>query len=119
VLSRFYEISGWADQDSDYSHKMAILFMVFAMGSLLDLDKAPQSIEAARYYQLGRAALSLDSILEHQTIPAIQALILMCHFMFLSNIDGPRWVVMGLATKLALTLGLRKTKKKKKKKNAR
>ncbi|KAH9933330.1 fungal-specific transcription factor domain-containing protein [Fomitopsis serialis] len=106
VLSRFYEIADWSDQDSDYSHKMAILFMVFAMGSLLDLDTAPQSVEAARYYQLGRAALSLDSILEHQTIPAIQALILMCHFMFLSNIDGPRWVVMGLATKLALTLGL-------------
>ncbi|KAH9914938.1 uncharacterized protein B0H18DRAFT_1087702 [Fomitopsis serialis] len=103
VLSRFYgEIAGWVDQDSDSSHKMAILFMIFAMGSLLDLDKASHSVEATKYYQLGRAALSLDSILEHQTISAIQALILMCHFMFLSNIDGPRWVVMGLATKLAL-----------------
>ena len=28
----------------------------------------------------------------------------MCHFMFLSNIDGPRWMVMGLATKMALTV---------------
>lgn len=28
----------------------------------------------------------------------------MCHFMFLSNIDGPRWIVMGIATKMALTV---------------
>ncbi|TFY61761.1 hypothetical protein EVJ58_g4311 [Rhodofomes roseus] len=78
VLSRLYdyENTGLADQDPDYSHKMSVLFMVFAMGSLLDLDKSPSTVtgDAARYYQLGRAALSLDSILEHQTIPAIQAL---------------------------------------------
>ncbi|KZT70724.1 hypothetical protein DAEQUDRAFT_724848 [Daedalea quercina L-15889] len=106
VFSRFYENAGWADQDPDYSHKMGILFLSFALGSLLDLDSTSSSDDVARYYQLGRAALCLDSILEHYTIPAIQALIMMCHFMFLSNIDGPRWMVMGLAVKMALTLGL-------------
>lgn len=110
------------DQDPMDSHKLAILYLVLAMGMLLDLDKPPLSSEATRYYQLGRAALSLDSILEHQSIPAIQALvssiytdvhgrlliaraqILMCHFMFLSFVEGPRWALMGLAVKLALTV---------------
>lgn len=30
--------------------------------------------------------------------------IVMCHFMFLSNIDGQRWILMGVATKMALTV---------------
>lgn len=27
--------------------------------------------------------------------------VLMCHFMFLSFVEGPRWALMGLAVKLA------------------
>ncbi|KAI0953849.1 hypothetical protein AcV7_007263 [Taiwanofungus camphoratus] len=108
IFTRFYghPVTPMLDQDPMDSHKLAILYLVLAMGMLLDLDKPPLSSEATRYYQLGRAALSLDSILEHQSIPAIQALILMCHFMFLSFVEGPRWALMGLAVKLALTLGL-------------
>ena len=75
VFSRFYGSAGSADQDPDYSHKLAVLFMALAMGSLLDVNDSMPSTDAARYYQLGRAALSLDSILEHHTIPAIQALV--------------------------------------------
>ena len=75
VFSRFYGSAGSADQDPDYSHKLAVLYMALAMGSLLDVNDSMPSTDAARYYQLGRAALSLDSILEHHTIPAIQALV--------------------------------------------
>ena len=75
VFSRFYESADDADQDPDYSHKMSVLFMALAMGSLLNVEDSMPSTNAARYYQLGRAALSLDSILEHHTIPAIQALV--------------------------------------------
>lgn len=75
VFSRFYKGAGYADQDPDYSHKLSVLFMVLAMGSLLNVEDSMPSPDAARYYQLGRAALSLDSILEHHTIPAIQALV--------------------------------------------
>ncbi|KAH9946504.1 hypothetical protein B0H21DRAFT_743137 [Amylocystis lapponica] len=101
ILPRIYEFSAESDHDPMDSHRLAILYMVLALGTLLDLDKPPLSSEATRYYQLGRAALSLDSILESQSIPAIQALILMCHFMFLSFVEGPRWALMGLAVKLA------------------
>ena len=57
------------------SHRLAVLCLVLGLGALLDLDKPYLSAEAMRYYQLGRAALSLDSILESQSIPAIQALV--------------------------------------------
>ena len=46
-----------------------------AMGALLDLDRPPHSYDANYYYQLGRAALTVDSVFEEQSIPAIQALV--------------------------------------------
>jgi hypothetical protein len=48
--------------------------MMLAIGALLDLDAPPHSYDANHYYQLGRAALSVDSVLEEQSITAIQAL---------------------------------------------
>ena len=58
-----------------HPHGLAVLFLVFALGTLLDLDLPYLHAEASQYYQLGRAALSLDSVLESQSIPAIQALV--------------------------------------------
>lgn len=75
VFSRMYDQAWPEDQDPSDSHRLAVLYMVFALGTLMDLDKPYLSIEATQYYQLGRASLSLDSILEHQSIPAIQALV--------------------------------------------
>ncbi|KAF8885016.1 hypothetical protein BD779DRAFT_1612027 [Infundibulicybe gibba] len=83
------------------SHSLAVFCMILGIGTLLDLDKPAQSPEAMQFYQLGRAALALDPVLEEQSIPGIQALLLMCHFMFLSDMGGPRWVVMGIVVKLA------------------
>jgi len=54
---------------------LAILFMVFALGALLDLDKPAHNAEAMQYYHLARAAISIDCVLEEHSIPAIQALV--------------------------------------------
>ncbi|KAG6810865.1 hypothetical protein H0H92_010021 [Tricholoma furcatifolium] len=99
------------DQDGAYqgsvsAHSLAVLFMVFAMGTLLDPDRPACSQESMQYYQLARAALALNPVLEEQTIPGIQALLLICHFMFLSDMGGPRWVIMGMIVKMAQSLGL-------------
>ncbi|KAF8801279.1 hypothetical protein BYT27DRAFT_7235766 [Phlegmacium glaucopus] len=85
---------------------IGIFCMVLAIGTLVDLDKPAHSAGAMYYYHLARAALSIDSILEEQSITGIQALLLMCHFMFLSEISGPRWVIMGIVVKLAQSVGL-------------
>lgn len=57
------------------AHNLAVLFMVVALGSLLDLDAPPHSPQSMQYYQLGRACLTLESVLEEQSIPGIQALV--------------------------------------------
>ncbi|TFK25635.1 hypothetical protein FA15DRAFT_668330 [Coprinopsis marcescibilis] len=93
-------------QESVPSHSLAVFFMVLAIGTLLDLDLPSHSSEAMQFYQIGRSAMALDSILEEQSIAAIQALLLMCHFMFLSDMAGPRWVLMGIVVKVAQSIGL-------------
>ncbi|KAF8159767.1 fungal-specific transcription factor domain-containing protein [Crassisporium funariophilum] len=88
------------------AQNLAVFCMVIGIGTLLDLEKPAHSPEAMQYYHLGRAALAIDSILEEQSISGIQALLLMCHFMFLSDMGGPRWVIMGMVVKLAQSVGL-------------
>ncbi|KAF8196689.1 fungal-specific transcription factor domain-containing protein [Mycena galopus ATCC 62051] len=98
------------DPDGSYGpispHCLAVLYMVLALGTLVDLHMPAHSPEATEYYQLGRAALAIDSVLEEPSIPGIQALVLMCHYMFFADIEGPRWVLMGLVVKLAHSIGL-------------
>ena len=57
------------------SQNIGVFCMVLAIGILLDLDKPAHSAEAMSYYHLARAALSIDSILDVQTIAGIQALV--------------------------------------------
>lgn len=58
-------------------HGLSVFFGVLALGALLDLDLPAHSSDAMQYYQVARAALSLESVLEQQTILGIQALV--CH----------------------------------------
>ena len=57
------------------SQNIGVFCMVLAIGILTDLDKPAHSAEAMYYYHLARAALSINSILEEQTIAGIQALV--------------------------------------------
>ncbi|PPQ65877.1 hypothetical protein CVT24_011208 [Panaeolus cyanescens] len=109
------------------AQNLAVLCMIMGIGVLLDLDRQAHDPLAMKYYHLGRLALSIESVMEEQSIAAIQALVgpflfiryiinsfyvllfscfpllilLMCHFMFLSEMGGPRWVIMGMVVKLA------------------
>ncbi|KAF4610477.1 hypothetical protein D9613_006768 [Agrocybe pediades] len=103
VFKPFYEPDASPEL---HSHNLAILCIVLAIGTLLDLDKQAHSPEAMQFYHYARAALSIDSVLEEHTIAGIQAMLLICHFMFLAEISGPRWAIMGLVVKLAQSVGL-------------
>ncbi|KIM82925.1 hypothetical protein PILCRDRAFT_783847 [Piloderma croceum F 1598] len=101
IIGQIYATNPPATDDKLHPHYLAILFSILAIGTLLDLDRPPFSPEAAHYYQLGRAALSLKSVLEEQSITAIRALLLMFHYMLVGNVESSRWVTMGLIAKLA------------------
>ncbi|TDL27742.1 hypothetical protein BD410DRAFT_327726 [Rickenella mellea] len=93
-------------------HDLALLFIVLAIGALTDmrLPPAPANTEAEHYYQLTRAALSLDSVLERApSVTTVQTLALMAIYQGMAlkeNSVESTWALMGLATKLAQTIGL-------------
>lgn len=73
-----FNLPGASTQSS--SHDMALMLVVFCFGALTDptLPPAPNNEEAARYYQLTRAALSLEPVLDRPpSVTTVQALSLM------------------------------------------
>lgn len=89
-------------QDPTEAHKLALLFFVFAMGKLTDPHNRDLSIqEAMKYFHVGKAALTLNQSLESPSVPLLQGLLIMCHFMFWANIESSRWLTMGIIVKLS------------------
>jgi hypothetical protein len=102
VFSLFYESNSTAEQDPLEAHKLALMFFVFALGKLTDPRTRDLSTqESMKYFHIGRAALTLNQSLETPSVPLLQALLLMCHFMFLANIESSRWLTMGIVVKLS------------------
>lgn len=56
------------------SHKLALIFMILAIGSLVDIKHPAYNIEAEKYHQLARASLFQSSLFEEPTISAVQTL---------------------------------------------
>ena len=62
------------------AHDLALIFVVFCFGALTDptLPPAPHNVEATRYYQLTRASLSLEPVLDRSpSMTTVQTLSLM------------------------------------------
>ena len=63
------------DSGSYESHRLALLYAILAVGVLVDLRIQSHSPHAVQFFQLSKAALSLDSVLDEPSVPAIQALV--------------------------------------------
>ncbi|KAF8233042.1 hypothetical protein L208DRAFT_1268931 [Tricholoma matsutake] len=93
------------------AHELALLFVIFCFGALTDvaLPSAPDNPEAEQFYQLTKAALTLEPVLERPpSVATVQALALMAIYEGLcsgENSIESTWALMGLATKLAQSVG--------------
>ncbi|TFK74894.1 hypothetical protein BDN72DRAFT_787970 [Pluteus cervinus] len=110
VYSYFYDNIQPSSEDSLQSHRLSLMFMVLAIGSLMDMSQPAYNIDAEKYHQLARAALFQDSLFNDPTVQAVQALFLMAFYLFLvdrhGTSSGVRWAIMGVAVKLAQSIGL-------------
>ncbi|KAJ7107907.1 hypothetical protein C8R44DRAFT_885298 [Mycena epipterygia] len=91
------------------TQKIAVLYLILALGSLVDLDLPPDSDEADRYFGLGSAAMSVRSVFEKPTVVAVQALVLIAiyyaHGGRRFSLDGT-WAMISMASCIARTLGM-------------
>ncbi|KAJ7453960.1 hypothetical protein B0H11DRAFT_265925 [Mycena galericulata] len=106
VYSQFYDPSATPPGDQPlYAHRLSLMFIVLAIGALMDTSEPAYNLEAEKYHQLARAALFLHSFFDQPTINAVQSLFLMAYYLFLADRhgtgSGARWAIMGIAVKVA------------------
>lgn len=89
------------------AHDLALLFVIFCFGALTDneLPPAPDNPIAHQYFQLTRAALSMEPVIDRPpSVATVQVLSLMAIYEGLCSGENSierTWALMGLATKLA------------------
>lgn len=103
MLPVIYKKQPPSDPAHEYSgpHDLAVLFMVFSVGALVDLTQEPYNAEAEHYYQLAKAAICLQSVLETPELTTIQALHLMSIYNAMSQND-----MVGSETSMELSWSL-------------
>ncbi|EKM81461.1 hypothetical protein AGABI1DRAFT_54232 [Agaricus bisporus var. burnettii JB137-S8] len=90
-------------------HELAMLFFIFALGALLDLNLPPYNAEAEYFYELGRAALSLKAVYESPSIDTVRAMGLMATYHTHAGRKYSRdsaWCIMSFTAKMAQSIGL-------------
>lgn len=76
VYSQFYDPNASPPTDDPMlSHRLSLMFMVLAIGSLVDTKTQAYNLEAEKYHQLARAALFQNGLFDEPTINAVQALV--------------------------------------------
>lgn len=87
------------------SHRLSVMFMVLAIGSLMDTRLPSYNIDAEKYHQLARATLFQNNVYDAPSVGVVQALYLMSFYLFLSDrhgtSGGSRWAIMGMAARIA------------------
>ncbi|KAI6106042.1 fungal-specific transcription factor domain-containing protein [Pisolithus croceorrhizus] len=99
-------------QTGNNPHRLGLLFLVFAIGALLDPNQEPENVEADRYHQAARAAICLQSVMEKPSLETIQALHLLSVYNAVSGneVTGKEtsvetsWSLVTLAAHLAHTV---------------
>lgn len=94
-------------QTTRTAHDLALLFMVFCFGALTDvnLPAAPDNPVSEEFFQLTKAALVLEPVLERPpSVSTVQTLSLMAIYEGICSKDGSierTWALFGIAVKLA------------------
>lgn len=76
VYSQFYDPNVSSPPDEPiFCHRLSVMFMVLAIGSLMNTNMPAYNVDAEVYHQLARAALFHHSFIDDPTITAVQALV--------------------------------------------
>ncbi|KAF7360644.1 Zn(2)-C6 fungal-type domain-containing protein [Mycena venus] len=87
--------------------QMAVLFLIFALGSLVDLDLPANSSESDHYFDLAVAAMSIQSLFDDPTVVTVQALALLaCYYTYGKFTVEGGWSVISMASSISERLNL-------------
>ncbi|KAF8630972.1 hypothetical protein AX17_005328 [Amanita inopinata Kibby_2008] len=90
--------------------RLALLFMILAVGCQVDTNRPPDSPDAERYHQCARVSLCEIPVMEETTVETILALFYEIWYLLVfsdkKKAAGYAWGLMGLTAKLAQSIGL-------------
>ncbi|KAL4249930.1 hypothetical protein ABKN59_002009 [Abortiporus biennis] len=110
-------VGGASPPKDEYNgpHDLALLYVIYGIGALMDLNQEPYNAEGEHYHQLARAALSLQPVLEKPSLVTIQALHLLSVYNGLAGNENmgssetsleTTWSLLALAAQLSQAIGL-------------
>ncbi|GBE77611.1 hypothetical protein SCP_0104910 [Sparassis crispa] len=112
IMGEIYRATPPSDTCFSCSHATSLLFAIFALATLFDLDAPPYAIEAHEYYLLARLCLRFAPPIRDTTLTAVQSLVYMAQYLELSDCEPAHtgsqkaWLLVGLAVKLGYSVGL-------------
>ncbi|KAH9897656.1 hypothetical protein C8Q73DRAFT_787911 [Cubamyces lactineus] len=99
-------------------HGVSLLFMIFALATLFDLDMPPYAAEAHEYYLIARLALRWAPPAYDTTLASIQSMIYMAMYLEMSDCEPAHsgshkaWMQIRQAVSLGESIGLHVSSKK-------
>ncbi|KAF8517954.1 hypothetical protein BU17DRAFT_49227 [Hysterangium stoloniferum] len=85
------------------SHRLSVLFMIFALGALMDVNRPFCSTEAEEFHTLARACLCVEPVYENSSLHSVQSMHLMIWYYTLApsrRTHGYRLAIWGVVIKL-------------------
>lgn len=124
-MSQNHLSTNGVDVNVSYTQSLATIFFILALGTLLDLTLTPYNAEAERYYELGRASLSLHPVYDSPNFESVRSVGLMATYHSFAGKKYTRdsavshsclsplfpthpmdkWLLMSIAAKLAQSVG--------------
>lgn len=90
--------------------RLSLLFIMMAIGTLVDLNQPNDSPRAETYHRLARASLCEMNLMDEPSFDLLQTLFYMIWYLLIFSDKSQgvayAWSIMGLAVKLAQSLGL-------------
>ncbi|KAJ6498765.1 hypothetical protein C8R45DRAFT_1210675 [Mycena sanguinolenta] len=84
----YHPNTGTQHQSPATPQQIAVLYLIFALGSLVDLDLPPYNSDADHYFDVASAAMTIKPLFENPTVVTVQALTLIsCYYAHASPKD--------------------------------
>ncbi|KAK4684896.1 hypothetical protein P7C73_g5268, partial [Tremellales sp. Uapishka_1] len=112
-FNAFYDGPPPTNQDQwtheTHPHKLALLYVVLAMGSLFNLEVESGKEPGKKYYEYCTECLALGDLLRQNTMASLQTLHIMINYLcYVDRIKGgdAAWILWGMVWRLVVAMGM-------------
>ncbi|EJD48103.1 hypothetical protein AURDEDRAFT_183807 [Auricularia subglabra TFB-10046 SS5] len=101
IMKEAYELAP-GRTDIDGVHKLALVFLTFAMASFHNSQIGDETSEPETYYQLAQSLYCIRSVIESTNDVTVLGLTILAVYVRITNRSTSSWTLLGIVTKLVL-----------------